>query len=140
MAENMESLQRQKRSLVGKLMEMGSFRRGTISVNYRKCGKKNCACAKEGHPGHGPQFLWSTTFKGKSYTRQIKVGPQLQKYVEENENYRSFRRLCDEIIHVSEKLSDLTPVREVKDDAELEELKKKLKRLFVKRYKKRLTG
>ena len=87
MAESIESLQQRKRSLFRKLMETGNFRRGTISVNYRKCGKKNCACAKQGHPGHGPRYLWSTTIKGKSYTKQLKIGPQLQKYVEDNDNY-----------------------------------------------------
>ncbi|MDA3918285.1 MAG: hypothetical protein PF690_15105 [Deltaproteobacteria bacterium] len=44
-----------------KLTSLEDFRRGTISVNYRKCGKKNCACAKPGHPSHGPQYLWNTT-------------------------------------------------------------------------------
>ena len=140
MAENIESLEEQRRTLFGKLAKIGSFRRGTISVNYRRCGKKNCACAKEGHPGHGPQFLWSTTIKGKSYTKQLKMGPALQKYVEENENYRTFQRLCEEIIQVSEKMSDLVPAREVRDDAELEELKKNLQRRFIGKYKKKLTG
>jgi hypothetical protein len=61
----------------------------------------------------------------------------LQKYVEDNDNYRSFKRLCEEIVQASEKLCDLMPVPEVKDDAELEELKKNLRRLFRKKYKKK---
>jgi hypothetical protein len=126
--------------LFKELEKIGNFRRGSISVNYRKCGKKNCACAKEGNLGHGPQFLWSTTIKGKSYTKQLKVGPVLQKYVEENENYRTFQRLCEEIIQVSGKISDLASPREVRDDAELEELKKNLRKRFMGKYKKKLTG
>lgn len=140
MAESIESLQQRKRSLFRKLMETGNFRRGTISVNYRKCGKKNCACAKQGHPGHGPRYLWSTTIKGKSYTKQLKIGPQLQKYVEDNDNYRSFKRLCEDIVQASEKLCDLMPAPEVKDAAELEELKKNLRRLLRKKYKKKSTA
>lgn len=140
MGESLESLQQQRRTLFRKLSKIGNFRRGTISVNYRKCGKNNCACAKKGHPGHGPQYLWSTTLKGKSYTKQLKIGPQLQKFTEENDNYRTFQHLCEEIIQVSEKLSELVPPREVRGDAELEELKKNLQRRFMGKYKKKLTG
>jgi hypothetical protein len=139
MSESIRGFEQKRKTLLKKLAKIGNFRRGTISVNYRKCGKKNCACAKEGHPGHGPQFLWSTTMKGKSYTKQLKVGPVLQKYVEENDNYRTFQRLCEEIIKVSEKISDLVPAREVRDNAELEKLKKDLRRRFIGKYKRKLT-
>jgi hypothetical protein len=27
-------------------------------VTYRKCGKKNDACTRQGHPGHGP-LIWN---------------------------------------------------------------------------------
>jgi hypothetical protein len=140
MEESTQKLLEQKKALFKELAKIGNFRRGSISVNYRKCGKKNCVCAKEGHPGHGPQFLWSTTIKGKSYTRQLKVGPELQKYLEENDNYRSFQRLCDELISVSEKLSDLTPLPEGAENSELEELKKKLQKRFARKYRKKWTA
>jgi hypothetical protein len=139
MMESTERLQEQRKALFSELAKIGNFRRGTISVNYRKCGKKNCVCAKEGHPGHGPQFLWSTTIKGKSYTKQLKVGAELQKYLEENDNYRAFQRLCSEIIDVSEKLSNLTPLPEIKDNIELEGLKKNLKKRFMGKYRKKWT-
>src|SRR3990172_9738723 len=140
MKNNLESLEQKRRSLYERLEKMGDFRRGTISVNYRRCGKKNCVCAREGHPGHGPQFLWSTTIKGKSHTKQLKVGPELKKYLEENDNYRTFQRLCDEITSVSEKLSDLAPVPEIGDSLELEGLKKNLQKRFMGKYRKRWTG
>ncbi len=140
MTESVERLLEQRKSLLKELAKVGNIRRGTISPNYRKCGKKNCVCAKEGHPGHGPQFLWSATIKGKNHTKQLKMGPQLQKYTEETDNYRAFQRLCNEIIMVSEKLSNLAPIPEVKDDIELEELKKNLQRRFAGRYKKKWTG
>ena len=141
MAESVEKLLEQKKSLFKELAKVGNFRRGTISINYRKCGKRNCVCTKKGHPGHGPQFLWSTTIKGKSYTKQLKVGPELQKYIEENDNYRTFQRLCNEIITASEKLSDLTalPGGGIGDNTELEEVKKNLQRRFAGRYKKKWT-
>jgi hypothetical protein len=57
MEETIESLEKKREHLYRDLQEVGDFRRGIISVIYRKCGKKYCACAKEGHPGHGPLHL-----------------------------------------------------------------------------------
>lgn len=138
MSETLNKLESKKKSLYKKLEELGDLRRGTISVNYRRCGKKGCICAKPGHPGHGPQYLWSTTIKGKSYAKNLRLGPELQKYMEEVANYRSFLKLCDEIVQLSEKICDLRPVPEIEDKDEEEELKKKLQMFFRRRYKKRL--
>ena len=71
MTNSIKHLESKKEALHEKLKNLESFRRGTISVNYRKCGKKNCACAKPGHPGHDPQYLWSTAIKGKSYAKNF---------------------------------------------------------------------
>ena len=38
--------------LYAQLSAVGDFRRGSVSENYRKCGKLNCACAQPDHPGH----------------------------------------------------------------------------------------
>ena len=126
MNKKLSALESERSSLYKKLEEMGDFRRGTISVNYRRCGKKNCACAKPGHPGHGPQYLWSTTIKGRSYARNLRLGPELQKYMDETGNYRNFLRLCGEIVQLNEKICDLRPIPEIEDNSEAEELKKKL--------------
>jgi hypothetical protein len=98
MEETLESLEEERNELYQKLEGIGDFRRGTISVNYRKCGKKNCVCTKPGHPGHGPQYLWNTTIKGKSYAKNLKLGPELQKYMDETANYRNFLRLCGDLV------------------------------------------
>ena len=103
-----------RKSLYEESEEIGDFRRGTISVNYRKCGKKNCICAKPGHPGHGPQYLWNTTIKGKSYAKNLRLGPELKKYMGEIANYRSFLKICD-----------LRAIPVVEDKNEEEDLKKK---------------
>ena len=137
MTETLLSLEQRRDALYKKLEETGDFRRGTISVTYRKCGNKNCGCAREGHPGHGPQHLWSTTIKGKSYAKSVKVGPQLKKYLDETSNYRSFLRLCEELVEVNERICDLRPAPEVKDEKELAELKKKLQKQFMEKYKER---
>jgi hypothetical protein len=136
MAEPIADLERKKDVLYEKLKSLGDFRRGSISVNYRKCGKPNCACAQQGHPGHGPQYLWTTTIKGKSYAKSIKLGPEMQKYQEEIARYQTFLKLCDDILQINERICDARPVAEM-PDKELTQLKKKLQRRFMKKSRTR---
>jgi hypothetical protein len=137
MEETLKLIEEKRKSMYRKIEGLGDFRRGTISVNYRKCGKKNCVCTKPGHPGHGPQYLWNTTIKGKSYAKNLRFGPELQKYVEETASYRKFVELCHELVELNEEVCDLRPVVALERKEEQEELKKKLEQLFRKRWKKK---
>ncbi len=130
-------MERKRENLYKQLQETGDFRRGIISVTYRKCGKKNCACAQEGHPGHGPQHLWNTTIKGRSYAKSLKLGPELEKYLEEIANHRRFMKLCDELVVLNEQICAMRPVPVIHDDQELASLKKKLQLKFMEKYKKK---
>ena len=138
MSQSINALESMRKSLHKKLEQLGDFRRGTISVNYRKCGKNNCACAQSGHPGHGPQYLWNTTIKAKSYAKNLTLGPELRKYMDETQKYRRFLKLCEEIVQLNEKLCDLRPVPEIEDQGEAEKLKKKLQMHFRTKYAKKL--
>ena len=137
MEQTLTDYEKKRDALVDSLKELGEFRRGTVTANYRKCGKPNCACAQKGHLGHGPQYLWSATIKGKSYAKNLKLGPEMQKYEEETAQHRRFVQLCDEIVRVNERICDLRPVPEVKGDKELDEVKKKLQRRFMGKYGKK---
>ena len=135
--KKLEKLEIKRDSIHRKLATLGDFKRGTISVNYRKCGKKNCACAKPGHPGHGPQYLWTTTIKGKSYAKNLKLGPELQKVLAETNNYRVFLELCEELVKTNEQICELRGIPDITNENEADALKKKLRTLFKKKYKKR---
>jgi hypothetical protein len=137
MEETIGNLEKKRENLYKQLQETGDLRRGIISVTYRKCGKSNCACAKKGHPGHGPQHLWNTTIKGKSYAKNLKLGPEMQKYLDEIANHKRFLKLCEEIVVVNERICELRPVPEISDDNELAAIKKKLQERFTKKYKTR---
>jgi uncharacterized protein YdcH (DUF465 family) len=137
MMSTLEELELKREGLYKQLQETGDFRRGIISVTYRKCGKKNCACAQEGHPGHGPQHLWNTTIKGKSYAKSLKLGPEMEKYLEEIANHQRFMKLSNELVELNERICDLRPIPEMRDDKELVALKKKLQQMFLEKYKKK---
>jgi hypothetical protein len=137
MAETLEALEQQRQQLYQQLQGLGDFRPGMISVNYRKCGKINCACAGAGHPGHGPQYLWNTTQKGKSQAQNIRLGPELEKVERELENYQRFLVLCRDLVEVNTRICQLRPLAELSEEKELEQLKKKLQKKYNKRRSKR---
>ncbi len=136
MGETLEDLEREKNDLYRQLGQFGDFRRGAISVNYRKCGKAYCVCARAGHPGHGPQYLWNATIGGKSHAHNLRLGAELEKVGREVENYRRLVKWWDQWIEVNEKICQMRPVSKMGEE-ELEELKKKLKRKYVRKPSRR---
>jgi hypothetical protein len=130
MSESLERLESRKREMLEELISLQDFRRGTITRNFRKCGKVNCVCAKEGHPGHGPQYLWTATEKGQKRAKNLRLGPELEKVAQEVENYRRWSALIDELVQISGKICELKPVKEIDDQQELDRLKKKLQKRF----------
>lgn len=75
--------------------------------------------------------------KGKSYAKNLKLGSELQKYVEEIANHRKFVQLCDELVELNEKVCDVRPIPAIEGKEEQEELKKKLEQHFRKRLRKK---
>ncbi len=137
MPPTVESLEQRKKDLCQQLASLGEFRRGTLSVNYRRCGKPNCACAQPDHPGHGPQYLWNATIDGKSRAKNVALGPELEKIGQEVENYRRFQRWLEQWVEVNERLCQFRPMPEVEGEKELKQLKKKLQQKYAGRSSKR---
>jgi len=55
------------RDLLDAIANIGDLRAGSLKCRYRKCGKRNCRCAREGDPGHGP--VWTLVFRARGKTR-----------------------------------------------------------------------
>ncbi len=96
-----------RKRLYQDLSQVGDFRRGSISTNYRRCGKPNCACAEPDHPGHGPQYLLTKKVDGKSRAKNLRQGPELQKVEEELANHQKFRDIIKDIIDINENICDI---------------------------------
>lgn len=105
----------QREQLYARLGELGDFRRGSVSENYRRCGKANCACARAGHRGHGPRMLWTRRGAGgKTVGRQLVAG-EVDKVRRELDAYQAFAELSEAIVAVNEAICEaraLTPVPE----------------------------
>jgi len=133
MVASISELEARRRELFQAMEELGDFRPGMISTNYRRCGKQNCACAQPGHPGHGPQYLWNTTQNNRSRSQVIRLGPELEKVAKEIANYQRFGELYRELVAVNEQLCRLRPAPEIKDERELTRVKKTLQRKYKKK-------
>lgn len=133
----LQVLEQKRSQLFEQLESLGDFRPGMISVNYRKCGKPNCVCARPGHAGHGPQYLWNTTRHGQSRAQSLRLGPELEKVSQEVERHHRFVALCRELVEVNEQICQLRPVAEIQDAKELEQLKKKLQQKYSRKWGKK---
>ena len=60
----------------------------------------------------------------KIVPKNLQLGTELQKYTEETENYREFLKLCNEVVRLNGADMQTQANPEIKDNAELEELKK----------------
>lgn len=136
----LSDLEKQKVRLLKKIQSIGDMRNGSLSVRYQRCSKSPCVCDDPDNPGYGPIYSFSTVVNGKTKIKNFKLGPELDKLRKEIENYQTFKKLSNEVIGISNEICDLRPVPEIDDKNELEELKKKLRRHFMKKYKEKLTG
>ena len=107
---SLEELEAERAGLFEELAGTGDFRRGSVSENYRRCGKPNCACAQPGHPGHGPRLLWTRTGpRGKSRGRQL-AALEVEKVRAELDAYARFASLTEAIVEVNEAICEARPV------------------------------
>jgi uncharacterized protein DUF6788 len=102
-------LEQQRAELFARLAATGDFRPGSINATYRRCGKPNCACARPGHPGHGPRWLWTRSAGGRTRTRQLSLA-ELGKVRAELANYKEFAAVSEQIVEVSEAICEARPV------------------------------
>ena len=103
-------LERRRAELFGLFCQVGDFRRGALNAVWRKCGKPNCACARPGHRGHGPQWNLTRRVGGKTVNVHLKPGPELEKVHREVAGHQRFADLVEEVTAVSEAICAARPV------------------------------
>jgi hypothetical protein len=107
---SLPELEAERDRLYAQLASVGDFRRGSVSENYRKCGKPNCACAQPEHPGHGPRLLWTRAARGRGTVgRQLAAG-EVQKVRREVARHSEFTAISEAIAEVNEKICEARPV------------------------------
>ena len=106
---SLPELEAERDRLYAQLSAVGDFRRGSVSENWRRCGKPNCACAAPGHPGHGPRFLWTRSEgRRKRIGRQLAAG-EVEKVRGEIARHAEFTSVVERIAEVSEAICEARP-------------------------------
>jgi uncharacterized protein DUF6788 len=106
---SLPELEAERDRLYAQLSTAGDFRRGSVSENYRKCGKPNCACAAADHPGHGPRFLWTRTARGRGTVGRQLAAAEVEKVRREIARYAEFTAAVEQIVEVNERICEARP-------------------------------
>lgn len=96
----LDSLVARRQHLLDEIAGIGDLRPGSLKARFRKCGKPNCHCAADGHPGHGPQWSVSRVVKGKMHSRAVPPWALEEARLQVDECHR-LRRLTADLIEVS---------------------------------------
>jgi hypothetical protein len=106
---SLPELEAERDRLYAQLSEVGDFRRGSVTENYRRCGKPNCACAAPDHPGHGPRFLWTRTARGRGTVGRQLVAGEVARVRGEVARHGEFAAISEQIAEVNEKICEARP-------------------------------
>lgn len=133
MADTIDQLEEKRVALLEQLADTGDMRRGSITEAYRPCGKPNCACTAEDHPGHGPFYAFTRKVGGKTQSVQLRPGARLQKLEREVATYRQFRQTCQDLVSLNETICESRSVEEAAESVERRSLKKQLPKRSTRR-------
>jgi len=106
---SLPELEAERDRLYAQLNRVGDFRRGSVTENWRKCGKPNCTCARPGHPGHGPRFLWTRSAgRRKTVGRQL-AAAEVEKVRAEVARHAEFTAISEQVAEGSERICEARP-------------------------------
>jgi len=95
---------RRRDRLLSQLPDLEKVLRGSLVTRYRRCGRRNCHCAREGDPGHGPAYYLMVTL-APGETVQIYVPKEQKQEVEAwVDNFRRVRETLEKISTVNREL------------------------------------
>jgi hypothetical protein len=107
---SLPELEAERDRLYAQLSTVGDFRRGSVSENYRKCGKPNCACAAAAHPGHGPRLLWTRSAGNRKAAGRQLAAAEVEKVRREIGRHAEFAAAVEQIVEVNERICEARPV------------------------------
>jgi len=110
--DSLVDLERQRSSVLSRLMEVGDFRSGSITAIRGRCGKPNCRCHQPGQPGHGPNFRLTRKVRGKTVSETFASPAELRKAQREVEAFHRFRQLSRQLLEINERTCRARPVEE----------------------------
>jgi len=132
LSESLTVLEQQRSAILGRIINLGDFRSGSIGAITGRCGKPDCRCHKPGQPGHGPNYRLTRKVNGKTISETFASAAELRKAQREVEAFHLFRQLNRDLLAVNEKICRARPVEESLTEQE----KKRPKRSSARRREK----
>jgi len=111
--ESLASLEQQRSAILTEFLELGDFRRGSITAIQGRCGKSNCHCHLPNQPGHGPNHRLTFKVGGKTISETFSSPAEMHKAQLEVEAFHRFRQLSQQLLEVNEKICRARPVEDV---------------------------
>lgn len=105
------ALEQLREVVLDRIAAVPAFRRGSLQVGYRKCGRASCRCARPGEQGHGPRGLWTRTAKGAGSRGQYIPVAQVEQVRAELANYAVFAELIEDYVEINEALCKAATAR-----------------------------
>lgn len=102
-SEKLRELQARASDLASTLCQCWPLHDGTVSVQYRRCGKANCACHRDDSKRHGPYATWTTKVRGKTVAKRLSL-PEAEVVSEWIENRRRLDRTVQELVSISKEM------------------------------------
>ena len=136
-AASLEALEQKRKQLWAQVEALGDFRRGSLSANFRKCGKANCRCARPGDRGHGPQYLWTATVKGQSRAATYVWAQNSRRWGGRWNRIAVSCNCAKSWWKSTNRICDLRPVEKIEQEEALDQLKKKLRRKYLAKPRRR---
>jgi hypothetical protein len=128
LSESLAVLEQQRSAILGRILNLGDFRSGSISSITGRCGKPDCRCHKPGQPGHGPNYRLTRKVNGKTVSETFASAAELRKAQREVEAFHRFRELSRELLELNEKICRVRPVEEASTEAEKKRPKRSSRR------------
>lgn len=106
------NLEKQRAEVLGRMVELGDFRSGSVTAISGRCGKPSCRCHQPNQPAHGPNFRLTRKVNGKTVSETFSSAAELQKAQREVAAFHQFRELSRQLLEVNEKICQARPVEE----------------------------
>lgn len=109
MVEQLERLEERRNELIAELAQLGDFRAGSITSFTRRCGKRECHCARKGDAGHGPTLRLTYKVGGKTVTQSLPDRAAVERAEAEIAEFRRFQELSRELVAVNGEICRVRP-------------------------------
>jgi hypothetical protein len=112
MSQTLVDLEQRRSVILGRILELGDFRSGSITAISGRCGKPGCRCHQPGERGHGPNYRLTRKVNGKTTSESFATPAALRKAESEIAAFHRFRELSRELLEVNERICRARPVED----------------------------